>query len=44
MKISSSDTDYIIEEIIRPEALEDPDYEKIEAEVAAAAKSKKQIV
>ena len=40
MKISSSDNDYIIEEIIRHKALEDPDYEKIEAEVAAAANRK----
>ena len=40
MKISSSNSDYIIEEIIRREALEDPDYEKIEAEVAAGASRK----
>ena len=37
MKIRKEDDDYIMEEIIRREALEDPDYERFKKEEAAAS-------
>ena len=36
MKIRKEDDDYVMEEIIRREALEDPDYERFDNEEAAA--------
>ena len=37
MKIRKEDGDYIMEEISRREALEDPDYERFDYEEAAAS-------
>ena len=47
MKIRKEDSNYIMEEIIRPEALEDANYERFDIEEVAAslvAKSTESIV